>query len=546
MTNLLKHVWTIAIVGILLAACGKTVNEQTNAIPKDALYVVQVDAGSLIKKADWNVFENAKISKQIEFFKVALDEKSTKLFDSFLKDANAFGVDLKGNAFMYVSTSSAGVVLKVNDAKKLKDVLLAFNIADAKSLIEKDGAFVYKIDRRMAVAWNKNTLLFMTTEMNRNLGGASSITGLDGEEVDIQDQALLQLNQKADASINSLKTFADFLGESKDISIYMNMGSDSYSKILNHSMLSKAMTDGMKTFEGVAYGSYLSFDKGEISMYANCYFEDKDAKKRYNDLMDSMVDKTKGEQVKFLDGNPLFGVTGSWKGDGMKTYLEKMGFWKMFEDAMGSDLQIAEKIISNLNGDVSFAISNVVSVEREYEGFGGEMRKYTTEAPEMVLMADCKDGKALMEIITGLIPAEVLNEQGSGFEKVTDNVYKMDIQGISAYCGVKDNMFFCTNIQAVYDNIQNGTKKDNIVSDLAKDKYMTMAGDLQLLKGVLSSINSNFSNQYVNQFIDMFDSYYAVNEGKTEGEGKVKMRNQDKNSLAQLCLFIDNLILTQM
>lgn len=52
MKKLLKHVWTIAVVGILLCACGKTANEQTNVIPKDAFYVVHVDAGSLIKKAD--------------------------------------------------------------------------------------------------------------------------------------------------------------------------------------------------------------------------------------------------------------------------------------------------------------------------------------------------------------------------------------------------------------------------------------------------------------------------------------------------------------
>lgn len=546
MTNLLKHVWTIAIVGILLAACGKTTNEQTNVIPKDAFYVMHVDAGSLIKKSEWNIFENAKLSKQIEFFKVALDEKSTKLFDAFMKDANAFGVDVKGDAFGYVSPSSAGLVLKMNDAQKLKEVLLTFNIADAESLVEKDGAYAYRLDRRNAIAWNKNTFMLISTEMNRSFGGSSSVTGLDGEDVEIQDYALVQLKQKAENSINSLPGFSDFLADVKDISIYSHLDVNSYEHVFKYSMLPKEMTDALKDFDGLASGSYISFDKGEISVSSKSYFKDSDTEKKFNDLAESLMDKMKGEQMKYLEGNPLLGLSASLKGDGLKEYLQKMGLWKILEENVGSELQIADKVITNLQGDVSFVISDVTTIEQEYEGWGGEMRTYTKQVPQMAFFADCKDGKTLMDLIKGLIPEEALSSQGSGFEKVNDNVYKIDVEGMTAYCGVKDNMFFCTNVQAIYDNIQAGKKKDNIVSDLTKGNYMAVAGDLQLLKGVLSSINGNFSNQYVNQFIDMFDSYYATSESIKEGKGKVKMRNQDKNSLAQLCHFIDNLILTQI
>lgn len=548
MKHLLKHVWLVAIIGVFVASCGKSTEDLTNAIPKDALYVIHLNTESLVKKSEWNIFKNEKIAKQIEQQKGRMDEKASKLFDAFVKNPNSFGLDLVGDAYMYIGPSTSGISMRINDSDKFKETLLAFETLDAESIQEKDGVLVCKLDRRNAVAWNKNTFLFVSTDFNREFRSSTTQNSSTTED-DIDVIALKQLNQTTEASINSVSGFSEFEKEQKDISVFYAYNSAYLDAMLsNMPMLPnfpKEVVEEMKSFDGVASCAYISFDKGEISMISKSYFANSDSEKKFKELTESMMATAKGEQLKYLQGNPLLAINTSLKGDGVKSYLQKMGIWKFLRTSIGDNTQIVENVIANLHGDVSFAFSNIVQTEAQYEGWDGQMKTYKRQIPELAFFADCKDGKAIMDMMNGLIP-EGMEDMNPDFKRINNNVFSFNIDGSLAYCGVKDNMFFCTNIKSVYENIESGVKKDNIVSELSKGNYMTVAGDLEMLKGIVSSFDSGFIPSSVYDFIGLFNTYQLQNKDGMTGSGKIEMKDTNKNSLAQICQFIDKLITEMM
>ncbi|NDW08998.1 DUF4836 family protein [Dysgonomonas sp. 520] len=583
MKRILKQLWLVAAIGLVLASCGKS-DELANVIPADAFYVVHVNSQSIVKKADWNVFDNPKISKLMNIAKATQDTETSELLDAFLKDANALGLNLKGDAYMYMNMSSIGVVLGVNDAKKFKDILLASPTTNKEELHEKDGTYTYKLGHAAAIAWNKNTFLLYST-LGKEIMGSGFKLGLDSEKVDVETLALVQLNQEKDKSINTISTFSDFLSDRKDISLYYNYRSENMAPLFNAlgSDFPKQIIEELKSFSGVASGAYVSFDKGQISFDSKMYFENGDVKSKYKDLTASMFENVKGDQLQYLYGNPLLAISTGLKGEGIQNYLVKLGIWDYLkEKATEEEIGIAESLIKNMNGDISFALGNFIKVKHEYEGWNGEMRSYDKNFMEMSFFAECKDGKVLSAFlkekliddmakkatesvsadttavadIATIAPSVEGDEDEDVFEDVKvyepkvkmieEGIFTTDFEGTTAYFGVKDNTFFFTNDKGVYDNVKSGAKKDNSVSKLSKGKLMTLAGSFTALKSLGDEFGSGQAAEIFMAFMDMFEGYELVTNDDATGSGKIDMSDKGKNSLAQICQFFDKLITEQV
>ena len=222
----------------------------------------------------------------------------------------------------------------------------------------------------------------------------------NGAEVEVL--ALAQLNQSKENSINSVSTFSDFLGGLKDISIYYNYSSEMMDKLaeIGGNDMPKEISTELKGLAGMASVAYISFDKGEITTDSKVLFANDDVKKKYDEIQKSTLTNIKGDQLQYLSSNPLLAATLGVKGEGIKSYLAKIGIWKLIEDECDEEaVKIGESILNSLNGDISFSLGNFITVKKEYESWDGTMNSYDSQFVEMSFFADCKDGKAITSLL---------------------------------------------------------------------------------------------------------------------------------------------------
>ena len=130
---------------------------------------------------------------------------------------------------------------------------------------------------------------------------------------------------------------------------------------------------------------------------------------------------------------------------------------------------------------------------------------------------------------------------------IDENTFTTEVEGTTAYFGVHNNLFYFTNDEKVYNNIKSGKKKENDASKIAKDNLMAISGDLHILKSLVNIIaEESYPDEtamtIANDVIDMFVGYeFVANDGYT-GKGKIEMKDKKKNSLAQICSYVDKLI----
>ncbi len=169
--NYKKIYYLLATLMLVVASCGKSTDVLEESIPKDAYSVVRVDMKSIIEKSNYNLWENPTVKRAINILKATYDDpKAVKLIEAFEKDANAFGLTLNSEMFVFQSSGAYGWILPVNDAKKLKESLIRLKTFPQKEIKEKDGNFVVKRNG-FSVAWNDQKMVLCTTTLFVTEGG---------------------------------------------------------------------------------------------------------------------------------------------------------------------------------------------------------------------------------------------------------------------------------------------------------------------------------------------------------------------------------------
>lgn len=531
MTN--KIILLLGVV-LILTSCNKS-KDLKNAIPADANYVVYVDAESLVKKSQYDIFNNSVVQQGLTIYKAMLkDDKAIKLFDAFLKDANAFGVNLKGETYFYTNYKTYGVVLGVNDAEKIKEALLSFKLATNEEITQKDGIYMMDRQPQTVLAWDSQKLVLLV-----DIQSAYQTADTATNNPNLAELAQAQLKQGADKSINSNPQFVDFFKKKKDVSIFFSMkGMD---KTLDDISGLAQVTDATIPFkklladvEGLSSGAYISFEKGEIQMENTYFFDSPESEKKYKDLLAQLTNGIKGDQLKYITSDPLFLISTNLKGQGTYDYLKKIGIFDMISKQQSEDISIEEieKILKDVNGDVTLAVGGKVpsktqSVDPLDEGFG-------TPTPQMVLFADLTN------------PAEVLNfiklkldEKKSKYTLVSATEFKLTKDNnVTTYWGAIGNMFFVTNDQVVYDNLK-ATNLTNRYADVIKGKSSVMLGDLKIAQSYIAD-NATFAS--AGTLLNEFGQYQYSVGSDLVGNGKLELATKDKNSLAVICERIDQLI----
>lgn len=521
------------ILGALLifTSCGDS-KDPKDAIPADANYVVCVDAKSLVTKSEYDIFSNSMIQQVISMYKVTLkDEAAVKLLDSFLSDANSLGLNLKGDLYFYTNYKVYGVVLGVNNAEKVKEAFVKFSFVKEEEIKKEGGIYTIAPESQTCVAWNDNKLLILV-DIASAYGNVNDTTA----SPNLAELAKVQLVQGKDKSINSNPEFAEFLKSKGDISTFFSMkGLDKSLPDLAGLAKATDVTIPFKKFlsdiDGVSTGIYTSFEKGEVKFENKYFYDSPEAEKRFKDLLAQLSGNIKGDQLKYISNEPLFLATANVKGEGAYSYLEKLGFIDLLTKELPENVKSDEiqKILKDLNGDVTFAVTSKTATKQQDDVFS----EMGTPTPEFVLFADIANPTEVIDFIK-----EQLVNGEMAYTELSPTNFKISSNNVDVYWGANGNTFFFTNNQSVYNNLTASNLTNNY-TNVIKDKSIVMLGDLQVLQSYTAD---NLAFQSFGPFLSEFGKYEFASTSDLTGTGRLELATKDKNSLAVICKQLDQLI----
>jgi len=519
-----KILFLVLCISVFFTSCEKSTDSLSDAIPADANYVIHFDNKALIEKSKYDIFKNATVQQAVNMSKAMLgDEAKIKIVDDFLKDANSLGLNLKNDLYIYTNYKVYGIVLGVNDASKLKNNIISLSRMP-ESTIKSEGDIHYiSPESRVVIAWNKSKLVL--------IADIASYSGLmeNATPVSMEELAKTQLTQSADKSISSDKSYAEFSKNKKDISVFYNMkGLDKLPALYGFSgpqlEAMKPVQKLLGDLEGVTVGMYTSFEKGEIKLTSQMYYENAEAEKKYKDLVAKMSGTLKGDQLKFAPQNPLFVVSANLKGEGIYSYLKDLGIVNMMEKEMSDSTktEVIEQIVKQFNGDITIIIASV-----KKDGY--------KTIPELAAFADVTDTTTIMKLFR-----EELSKSYKEIKEISPAVFMVEEDDMKVYFGVNKQTLFATNLESVYNNL-NSTDLKNEYASVAKDKSSLMAGDLQALKPLMEGGGKEMAQALL--ILNELGKYeFTTSATDFTGDGQLEFVTKDKNSLEVLCLKVEQII----
>ena len=201
---------------LILTSCTKSTEDLTSSIPSDAFMVVNFDAKTLLKKSEFKPFENENIKAFFAKKKEnsgADNQKKINQLEAFLKNPNSSGVDFLDDCFLYSNQDATGIIWRVDDEKKLKEIFIKIFDLPESEIVEEDGISIIKLERRSAIGWTQDKVIILF-----NSAGYSFTENNDG----LLEILKKQLKQSSSESINTNPSFAKFIAERKDISLFYN------------------------------------------------------------------------------------------------------------------------------------------------------------------------------------------------------------------------------------------------------------------------------------------------------------------------------------
>lgn len=500
----------------LFASCNNS-SDLADAIPLEASYVVHIDGQSLIKKSDYNIFKNSKVQQAISFVKILLkDDAQIAMLDNFIKDPNSIGIDITKDSYFYRDKEVFGFILGINDSKKAQKTILNLTRVQEEDIIKDGNIHIISPEPALVVSWNNEKLLILVDKSNKS---------------DLQKLAKVQLQQNSQSSIRSNPSFAEFLKNNKDISVYSTVAGVEdglsyqmkYTGIAFPAYLSQIFND----FKGISAGGFVSFEKGKIAYSSKYFYKDAATKDKFREIVENLLGKVQGTQIKYIDPSSIFVMSLNIKGENMNDYLSKLGV--LGGDVDSSSLISEEdmkSLLNTVNGDVTFALTDIKEPTTPYSSF----------YPQYAFLADITEPSTVSDLIK-----KIVEQDSIPITKISTSIYQFKGENMPIYFGTSDKMFFITNDDSIYSKLTSSKNlPDNSYSKIAEGNLAFAKGNLKPLKKL---IEGERGAEYIIPFLDEMDSYEAKMSDKTlENQGELNLKTTDKNSLAVICLLVDNLL----
>lgn len=550
--KLSRHIILLIFSIALLSSCSKSSDKLTESIPAGSQTVMHIDMESLIKKSNYNIFENATVKRGINMVKAFLkDESAVKLIEDFQQNSGAFGITLNKDIYFFSKGTYYGLLLPVNDAKKIKESLTKFNI-DGASIKSDGGTYSFTQSPQFNIVWNADKLLILIQQ---------DASGSDTTQ--ISAEKLLKLDKKE--SIASDKNFEKFSAQKQDISIYyssniyadlstqldaLNKSKSPLQNAMNQS--SQQTTDALRKFgedfKGVSFGSFISFETGKITMNTQYYYETPEAEAKMKKLTAATTGEISDKYLQYISQAPIISFVGKLKGSGYYNILAQTGLLKAAESEFSENGIDLKSLIESVNGNIVFSL-NDISLSPKNKNMSDMDAMLTMQdnsaKPKFKLsfLAELSPNNQISTVIESLIakqPTETI-------KKTADGQYTIKSNDFEGFFGVKNNTLYFTTEASTVSTI--GKTGSSNYANKVKGKSFYVYGDMRPLQKVAANYFMQEAGTQAAKYKDLVTgglSLVETVEGSVqpnlENQFSVNFSNKKNNSLASIFQYLDQVL----
>lgn len=357
---------TLLFVGaaFLFTSCSKK-NEEGKMIPKNAMFVVQLNSKSLKEKLTWDDIKNSN------WYNMALahyqehhgttNSGMKKIFD----DPENSGIDLNSSLVFFVDKNpGTDGELVLEGSIKNEDDFVQFNKSmDSSATIKKDGDLnMLTLYDKTVVAWNDKHFVYAFdagdaksrfNPMDTGMANQSNVAPLVDKSVTLSAVCKNIFSLKSDSSLAENEKFTKLLKEKGDIHAWVNseeiMKSSSSLGMLGMLKLDVFFKDNIGTYT-------INFDNGKIDINHKGY-----AGKEFSDFLKKYSGgNINTDMIKNIPSQNVLGVLAmNYKPEAIKELIKLTGmdgFLNMYTGQMGFNL---DDFVKANKGDLTLAFSDL-------------------------------------------------------------------------------------------------------------------------------------------------------------------------------------------
>src|SRR6266487_4039647 len=405
MKRISRYSYLFVAIFLVATSCKKAVPDQTKYIPKDALFVFDLNWKSLSgKTAKENINWDSLFRSSINPGDDSSIVKAKKRFTEFMHS----GIDTEKNVFVFVKTggsmmsgqsTTGGVVAAIKNAAAFETYI---KNQEGASEIKKGSNFSYAAfsNDNLFIGWNKDIAILSGTESKtrRYLDTSGNTSNTSSSE-----QTLATLfNQKEEESVASIPEFRDLMSEKADMLFWSNSGS------MFNSIPILGMTKIADLFKN-SYGTgTVNFEDGKVTGNFKSY-----SSKELADILKKYAGPTVNMDMVNKYPLPVCGYAlFSFNPQMIAEIIKFAGL----ESTVNQYLQKQDLSLNDLlrafKGDFAIVFSDPGMTDKEYEYNG---MKYHSKRPSVKLVFNATIGdKAAYDKIVSKLADQGLMEMQNG------------------------------------------------------------------------------------------------------------------------------------
>jgi hypothetical protein len=525
------------ILAILFVSCsqgGKT----GLLVPKEAEFVLHINAKSLSSKLPWEEVKNS------EWFKEAMKTEKDTLAERLLNNPASSGVSMESDFVIFLAQHSklgyVSIQGSLSDAAAFENTLKSAGKDELK--MDLSGDLKYASPSRgeeALVAWNKDRFIILSNAPYKNMGGRnwggdSEPRMLTGDTLKKLANSILSL--KGDDLLDNDKRFASLIAETGDMHMWSTASAFTDQTM---GMVSSMMKLGA-LLEGNIGATTISFENGKIVMDGRQYFGDE---------MNALVKKhsTKNIDAELINHLPSGDVIAAgafnFPPDGITDLVKLIGMDGMANGFLGEYGYSLQEFAKANKGNIVFAVSDfgVTKDSMSYEGVGGKTEYINIERPDVSFVAgvSVNDKEAFGKLLA------LMEKQMPGADRATPRV---------AY-ELADQWFVASNSQATLDQFKAGNGNPSYGSKLTGHQsafFFDISRLLNRIKAASADAGKNMDDMeklMLESSIATWQDLHAwsdVKDGQMTYHAEVNMVDKNTNSLKQLNKYLGDIAVQSM
>ena len=491
----------LVIVALFLGGCADN-DDYANALPNDAAAVVVLDLNSLAEKSGLSGEENPAMKNRIvNLLKSGLsgaDDLINRIYD----DPSESGIGLNKGVFLFAGRewSTTGVVAKVEDEGKLENLLDVISKQNlCAPVMETDGGH-WTYMGKWIIAYSSKSLVLM-----------SDTKSYDASK--LERRASMMLRQQDGEGFAGKKDFSELMAKKSDVGIWMSLDIMPREKLF---MMTAGISGGLSLSE-VRGLMHLNLEKGKTVVEWKSLMED-DIMNNFTANIQTSMGTIEGKHLSAFPANTPVWMAANVKGKQMYEFINGIPLVKnaFVKTLIPLDF---ESIFSALNGDMSFAITDVMNGKFILMG----------DVDNENFMSTFEDLKPLLRLTNGQMVLNTVGNHEYEFYASDASALGLGSGRIMLWFGVRDGRLYLTNDKNLVDRKVLGLSlEDNSWSGIVKGQRVFMAVNMKSLQyGVMNKKALEAFERYTSIPVSGIDC--LVLSSREPNSGSIEIGHTEKN-----------------